>query len=121
MMASKSSMVTSISGFGRLVPALLTRMLNGSALATAACMAARSVTSSTSVSACCPRARIACAASSISSRVRASKRHMRAGVRERGGGRQPDAAPGAGHQRALAVEAEGGSGVQLDHHSAACA
>ncbi len=28
-MASKSSMVTSIIGFGRLVPALLTRMLNG--------------------------------------------------------------------------------------------
>ena len=72
MMTSKSSMLTSISSFGRLVPALLTRMLNGCAWPIAACIAARSVTSSTSASAFSPRARIAAAASSISALVRAA-------------------------------------------------
>src|SRR5947207_7813920 len=65
-------MVTSISGFGRLVPALLTRMLNGSAEAIAFCIADKSLTSSTSASACCPRAQIAAAACSISDLVRAA-------------------------------------------------
>ena len=45
------------------------------------------------------------------------ERHMRAGVGQRPGGGQPDAAPGAGHQRALAVEAEGGGSSKF-HYSA---
>src|SRR6185312_12412653 len=73
MMTSKSSTVTSINSFGRLVPALLTRIWNGSALPMAACIAGRSVTSRVSAAACCPRARIASAASSISFLVRAAR------------------------------------------------
>ena len=82
-MASKSSMVTSSSIFGRLVPALLTRMLNGSARAIAACMAGRSVTSRTSASAFCPRARIAAAAASISLARARGQRHVRPRIRQR--------------------------------------
>ena len=51
MMTSKSSTVTSTSIFGRLVPALLTRMSNGSACAIAPRAASMSVTSSASASA----------------------------------------------------------------------
>ena len=50
-MASKSSTRTSISIFGRLVPALLTSTWNGSARSIAARTAAMSVTSSISASA----------------------------------------------------------------------
>ena len=38
------------------------------------------------------------------------ERHMRASIGQRRRCRQPDAAPAAGHQRAAAVEAEGGGG-----------
>ena len=62
----------------------------------------------------CPRARIASAASSISFARARGERHMRAGVGQRGGGGQPDAAPAAGHQRAPAVEAEGGRLGEVD-------
>ncbi len=36
------------------------------------------------------------------------QRHLRAVLGQRGGGGQPDPPPCSGHQRALAVEAEGG-------------
>src|SRR6516225_1333286 len=71
-MTSKSSTLTSISAAGRLVPALLTRTSNGCAAMIARRTASRSVTSSWSASALSPRATIACAAASISSRVRAA-------------------------------------------------
>ena len=48
------------------------------------------------------------------------ERDMRAGIGQRDRRRQPDAAAGAGHQRALAVEAKGGRGRKV-HHSAAVA
>ena len=44
------------------------------------------------------------------------QRHMRAGVGQRGGGGETDAAPGAGDQRALAVEAEGGGRGEFNGH-----
>src|SRR5215475_10573510 len=71
-MKSKSSTFTSISKAGRFPPALLTRMLNGSACATSVRTASISVTSSTRASALSPRARIASAAASISALVRAA-------------------------------------------------
>src|SRR5262249_47915385 len=70
--ASKSSVLTSGSHAGRFMPALLTRMWNGSAASIAARVAATSVTSSASASALSPRARIAAAAASISACVRAA-------------------------------------------------
>src|ERR1700733_11280979 len=54
------------------MPALLTRISNGSAAATDLCAASTSVTSSASVSAFWPRSRSAAAASSISDLVRAA-------------------------------------------------
>jgi hypothetical protein len=42
------------------------------------------------------------------------KRHLRTGGGQRRGRRKPDAAPAAGDQRALAVEAEGGSPGEVD-------
>ena len=113
-MASKSSTLTSIRAAGRLVPALLTSTSNGCAAAIARRTASRSVTSSWSASALSPRATIASAAASISACVRASERHLRARLRERGRRRQPDAAPAAGDERALAVEAERGRLGEVD-------
>ena len=50
------------------------------------------------------------------------QRHMRAGFRQRRRCGEPDAAPAAGDERALAVEAERGGLGEVDrHHSAACA
>jgi hypothetical protein len=49
------------------------------------------------------------------------ERHMRAGFGQCGRRREPDAAPGAGHQRAPPVETEGGRFGEVDAHSAACA
>src|SRR6202048_3018819 len=71
-MASKSSTLTSTSMAGRLMPALLTRMSNGSAAATAACAAEISVTARVMAPARSPRLRMACAAASISAVVRAA-------------------------------------------------
>jgi hypothetical protein len=45
------------------------------------------------------------------------ERHLRAGVGQRRGAGEPDAAPGAGHQRAPPVEAEGGGFGQFDSHT----
>jgi hypothetical protein len=44
------------------------------------------------------------------------ERHMRAGLRQCRGCRQPDAAPAAGDQRASAVETKGGSLGEVDIH-----
>src|SRR5262249_52720030 len=71
-MASKSSTLTSGRRAGRFMPALLTRMWNGSALWTGGGVAVTSVTASRSASALSPRARIAAAAASISACVRAA-------------------------------------------------
>src|SRR5215472_2891823 len=108
-MPSKSSTLTSISAAGRLVPALLTSTSNGCAAVIARRTASRSVTSSWSASALSPRATIACAAASISSRVRA-------GLRQRRRRGEPDAAS-AGDERALAVETEGRGFGEVDHHA----
>ena len=75
--------------------------------AIAARAAAMSVTSSSSASACSPRARMARRRFFDFGRRARRKRHMRAGLRQRRGRRKPDAAPGAGDERALAVEPEG--------------
>ncbi len=95
-------------GFGRLVPALLTRMLNGCGLRDRRLHGgevghvehqrlglARRARGSPPPP---PRSRLACA-------PRAS--HARR-LRQRRRRREPDAAPAAGDERALAVEAEGG-------------
>jgi hypothetical protein len=49
------------------------------------------------------------------------KRDLGAGIGQCRSCRQPDAAAGTGHQRALAVEAERRRPGQIDGHSAACA
>ena len=114
MMTSKSSTVTSASIFGRLVPALLTSTSNGSARATAARAAAMSVTSRGSASALVA-ARANCVRRRLDLALCARRqRHMRAGLRQCGCCREPDAAPAAGDQRALAVEAERGRFREVD-------
>ena len=45
------------------------------------------------------------------------ERHMRAGVGQRGGRGEPDAAARAGHERAPAVEAERGRAGEVDRHA----
>ena len=88
------------------------------AAAMARCMAARSVTSSTSVSAFWPRARIAAAAASISDCGAGCQGDVRAGIGQRTGGGEADAAAGAGDEGTLAVEAEGGGRGKLGHRLA---
>ena len=117
MMASKSSTVTSIISFGRLVPALLIRMLNGCGFRDRGLHGGQiSHVEHQRVGLLPARADRACGFLDLGRGAR-EQGHMRAAVRQRGGRREPDAASGAGHQRALAVEAEGGGGVEMDRHA----
>ena len=114
MTKSKSSTFTSTNGAGRLVPALLTRMSNG-------CLRGDRLLHGLDVAHVeRERRRPAARARGLPRPLPRSplcargQRDMRAGIGQRRGRRKPDAAPGAGHQRALAVEAEGGRLGQLD-------
>ena len=117
-MASKSSMVTSSSGFGRLVPALLTRMLKGLGAGDGLLHGGevgdvehqRVGLLAASADACGGRLDLGFGAG--------GQRDMRAGIGECPGGGEADAAAGARDERALAVEAEGGGGGELGHVSA---
>ena len=109
-MASKSSMVTSTSSFGRLVPALLTRMLNGWASRDGG-LHGRQIGDVEHQRLGLLPARPDRRRGRLDLRARARhQRHVRARVGQRRGRSQPDAAPGARHQGTLAVEAEGGGG-----------
>ena len=117
MMMSKSSTVTSTSIFGRLVPALLTRMSNGSRCRQ---RAPHGVDVGD-----VERQRVGLVAARADRRrppprsrpcVRAASVTCAPACGERRGRRQPDAAPAAGDQRALAVEAERGRAGEVDRH-----
>jgi hypothetical protein len=49
-----------------------------------------------------------------------SKRDIRAGICQRGGGRKANASAGTRHQGALTVEAKGGGGRELNCHASSC-
>ena len=119
---SKSSTVTSTNGAGRLVPALLTRMSNGCCCGDR-CLHGVDVGDVEHERVGLLAAR-ADRVGGLLDLVRGARgeRHMRAGIGQRRCGREPDAAPGAGHQRALAVEPERGRRSSTARtHSAACA
>ena len=105
---SKSSTFTSTNGAGLLVPALLTRMSNGACAAMALLHRVDVAHVERERLGLLPaRADRVGGFLDFLRRAR-GERHMRAGIGQRGGGGQARAAPGAGHQRAPAVEAEGG-------------
>ncbi len=109
-MASKSSTVTSRSGLGRLVPALLMRMLKGSAWAIVLLHGGEiGDVEDQCIGFLAARADGGCGCFDLGGGA-GGERHVRTGIGEGSRGGEAEAAAAAGHERALAVEAEGGGG-----------